>query len=179
MPLTDAACRNAKCPSDKPRARLADSLGLYLEVTPSGGRYFRLKCRHGGKEKRLGLGVYPRVTLTQARKLRDQARELLATGTDPSQARQDARLARSVADANSFEAVARAWHEQWKAARTDHHADYVLRRLEADVFPMVGALPPPLQCASLNVADGSTPSAARRTRPVSGHNSSLPASSAR
>ena len=141
MPLTDTACRNAKCPSDKPRARLADSLGLYLEVTPAGGKYFRLKYRHGGKEKRLGLGVYPKVTLTQARKLRDQARELIADGVDPSQARQQDRLARSAADANSFESVARAWHGQWKAARTDHHADYVLRRLEADVFPVVGALP--------------------------------------
>lgn len=99
------------------------------------------EIRHAGKEKRLGLGVYSKVTLTQARKLRDQARELLANGIDPSQARQDDRLARSVADASSFEAVARAWHEQWKAARTDNHADYVLRRLEADVFPVIGALP--------------------------------------
>lgn len=141
MPLTDTACRNAKCPSDKPRARLTDSLGLYLEVTPAGGKYWRLKYRHAGKEKRLGLGVYPKVTLTQARKLRDQARDLIADRVDPSQARQQDRLAKSVADANSFEVVARAWHEQWKAARTDHHAAYVLRRLEADVFPAIGALP--------------------------------------
>ena len=89
-----------RCPSDKPRARLADRLGLYLAVTPICGRYFRQKYRHASKEKRLGPGV---------------------------------------ADANSFEAVARAWHEQWKAARTDHHADHVQRRLEADLFPVIGA----------------------------------------
>lgn len=140
MPLTDPACRNAKCPSDRPRARFADSKGLYLEVLPTGGKYWRLKYRHAGKEKRLGLGVYPAVSLAQARKERDKARELIAAGQDPSAARQEAKAARLVAVANSFEAVARAWHEQWKAARTDHHTAYVLRRLEADVFPVIGAL---------------------------------------
>ncbi len=141
MPLTDSACRNAKCPSDKPRARFADSLGLYLEVLPAGGKYWRLKYRFNGKEKRLGLGVYPAVTLAQARKDRDAARALLDQGQDPSAARQDAKAARAASAESTFEAVARAWHTQWKAARTDHHTAYVLRRLEADVFPVIGGLP--------------------------------------
>lgn len=141
MPLTDAACRNAKCPADKLRARFADGQGLYLEVLPAGGKYWRLKYRFDGKEKRLGLGVYPSVTLAEARKARDRARALLDEGQDPSAARQDAKAARTAAAGTSFEAVARAWHAQWRAARTEHHADYVLRRLEADVFPSLGRLP--------------------------------------
>jgi len=140
MPLTDTACRNAKCPPDKPRIRLADAQGLYLEVCAA-GKYWRLKYRHAGKEKRISLGVYPEVSLKDARAKRDEARQKLASGVDPSAARQEARQALRVALDNSFENVARAWHTQWKAARTDHHADYVLRRLEADVFPVIGALP--------------------------------------
>lgn len=139
MPLTDAQCRNATCPDGKLRARYADSHGLYLEVLPGGGKYWRLKYRVGGKEKRLGLGIYPAVPLAKARQERERARELLAHGLDPSAARQDAKAAAAASTANNFEAVARAWHAQWRAARTDHHADYVLRRLEADVFPEVGA----------------------------------------
>ncbi|MEW6705027.1 MAG: integrase arm-type DNA-binding domain-containing protein [Pseudomonadota bacterium] len=141
MPLTDTACRNAKCPADKARARFSDSQGLYLEVLPSGGKYWRLKYRYAGKEKRLGLGVYPAVPLKDARSKRDEARAQLAAGQDPSLVRQEKKLARLIAQEHSFEAVARAWHKQWESARTDHHAQYVLRRLEADVFPALGAKP--------------------------------------
>src|SRR5688500_97215 len=97
MPLTDTTCRSATCPERKPRARFADSLGLYLEVLPAGGKYWRLKYRFGGKEKRLGLGVYPAVPLKDARAERDKARALLAAGEDPSAARQEAKLAQRVA----------------------------------------------------------------------------------
>lgn len=140
VPLTDAFCRNAKCPEGKPRARFSDSEGLYLEVLPAGGKYWRLKYRYGSpaREKRLGLGVYPAVSLKEARSKRDGARELLSQGQDPSAARREAKTARAAASASTFEAAARAWHAQWKAARTDHHADYVLRRLEADVLPEIG-----------------------------------------
>jgi integrase len=141
MPLTDPACRNAKCPPNKARVRHADSQGLYLEVLPNGGKYWRLKYRHAGKEKRLGLGVYPAVSLKDARTKRDEARAQLAAGQDPSAVRKETKLARLVAQEHSFEAVARAWHAQWKSARTDHHAQYVLRRLEADVFPLLGGKP--------------------------------------
>src|SRR5258706_4219515 len=123
MPLTDAACRNAKCPADKARARFSDSLGLYLEVLPAGGRYWRLKYGFGGKEKRLGLGVYPAVSLKDARTARDEARQALTGGVDPSAARQEAKQALRVATDNSFEAVARAWHMHWKATRSDNHVE--------------------------------------------------------
>lgn len=141
MPLTDTACRNAKCPADKQRARYFDAEGLYLEVLPSGGKYWRLKYRYGGKEKRLGLGVYDAVSLKEARAGRDKARALLASGQDPSAARQEAKLALRVAADNSFEVIARAWHAHWKETRSESHVDYVLRRLEADVFPALGHRP--------------------------------------
>lgn len=141
MPLTEVACKNARCPEDKARLRLADSGGLYLEAIPAGGRYWRWKYRYGGKEKRLALGTYPEVTLAQARKARDAARVTLAGGTDPAQVRADARTAARLRTETHFEGVARAWFEHWKGPRSDRHATYVLRRLEMDVFPVLGHKP--------------------------------------
>lgn len=141
MALTDPACKNAKCPPDKPRARFSDSGGLYLEVTPAGAKLWRWKYRHGGKEKRLALGAYPAVTLKQARADRDAARAILDTGTDPVQARKDEKAAQQLRLGTTFEAVARAWYANWSAARSQRHAGYVIRRLEADVFPAIGAKP--------------------------------------
>ncbi len=112
---------------------------MYLEVMPTGARYWRLKYRMSGKEKRLSLGVYPRVSLVQARQARTKARELIAKGIDPSLKRQQEKVAEPMAPDQTFESVARAWHKHWKAARSDHHADYVIRRLAADVFPEIGA----------------------------------------
>ena len=141
MPLTDVACRNATCPAGKPRERYFDGLGMYLEVTPTGNKYWRLKYRFGPKEKRLALGIYPEVTLGAARRARDKARELLSEGRDPVAPRKEAKLLRQAAMENTFEAIARAWHEQWRSSRTDHHTEYVIRRLAADVFPVLGHLP--------------------------------------
>jgi len=138
MPLTDVACRNATCPAGKPRERYSDSLGMYLEVTPTGRKYWRPKYRFGAKEKRLALGIYPEVSLAAARRARDKARELLSEGHDPVAPRKEAKLIRQAATENTFEAIARAWHEQWRASRTDHHTEYVIRRLAADVFPVLG-----------------------------------------
>jgi len=100
-----------------------------------------MKYRHGGKEKRLALGVYPEVSLAEARKRRDKAREALASGEDPSQVKREEKLAKALLDATTFELVARQWWEHWKGPRSARHADYVLRRLEADVFPALGARP--------------------------------------
>lgn len=141
MALTDAACRNAKCPPDKPRKRYAAGESLYLEVQPNGAKHWRWKYRFAGKEKRLALGTYPAVSLAEARKARDSARETLDKGTDPVQARQDAKQALQVRTDNTFKTVALAWWEHWKGPRSERHADYVKRRLEADVFPMIGATP--------------------------------------
>lgn len=138
---TDLACKAAICEPGKPYERHPAGLGMYLEVTAAGGKYWRMKYRHGGKEKRLALGVYPEISLADARKRRDKARETLAAGDDPGQLKREAKLARALQDASTFEKVARQWWEQWKGAKSPRHADYVIRRLEADVFPVLGSRP--------------------------------------
>jgi len=139
MPLTDAACKQAQA-REKPY-KLSDSEGLYLEVRPNGGRYWMLKYRAGGKEKRISLGVYPKVGLKDARKLRGAAKEVLDKGIDPSIARKEEKLRQSMFSATSFEGVARQWWAHWKEDKTDRHASNILKRLEADVFPLLGAKP--------------------------------------
>jgi integrase len=139
MALTDTACRNAK-PGPKP-VKLFDSLGLYLLVQPTGGKLWRLKYRFGGKERLLALGIYPDVGLKQVRERRDKAREQLASGIDPGQQKKAEKLQRRIAADNSFEAVARAWWAQWSSTKSAKHRDEVMRRLETDVFPEIGALP--------------------------------------
>ena len=141
MPLTNPACINATCPDDKRHARYPDGQGLYLEVLPNGGKYWRLKYRFAGKEKRLALGVFPAVSLAKARKERTAAREQLDKGIDPSAAKQDRKLAQRLAIGTEFEAVARAWFSHWSGPRSERHSTYVLRRLEADVFPAIGHKP--------------------------------------
>jgi integrase len=114
---------------------------MYLEVTAAGGKYWRMKYRHVGKEKRLALGVYPSVSLADARRKRDQARSKLIEGMDPGQLKRDAKLTRAMLDATTFEKVALHWWEHWRGPRSARHADYVMRRLKADVFPILGSRP--------------------------------------
>lgn len=137
MPLTDTECRKAK-PDAKPK-RIADGAGLYLEVMPGGAKYWRLKYRHGGKEKRLAIGVYPEVGLKEARDKRDAARRLLREGVDPSVAKRAARIAQAGAD--SFEALAREWMAQTAGKRVQTTNSTILARLEADLFPWLGKRP--------------------------------------
>ena len=111
MPLTDTAIRNCK-PGVKP-AKLFDKDGLFLLVTPSGGKWWRLKYRYHGREKLLSLGVYPDTSLTKARAKRDEARALLASDVDPSEHRRATKAAHGAE--NSFEAVAREWHTKFSA----------------------------------------------------------------
>ncbi|MFT3664626.1 tyrosine-type recombinase/integrase [Piscinibacter sp.] len=141
MALTDKTCKSADCPADKARTRFADSGGLYLEARPSGVKLWYWKYRFAGKEKRMAFGAYPAVSLAQARAARDEARLALKAGDDPVQVRKDAKLAKHVALGKTFEAVARQWFEHWKGPKSARHADYVLRRLEADVFPAIGRKP--------------------------------------
>ena len=97
----------------KPREKaykLSDGAGLYLEVVPSGSRYWRMKYRFNGKEKRMAFGVYPNVTLAQARALRDEAKKKLSEGIDPSTAKKEEKLVRDVQLNNTFQAVALEWH---------------------------------------------------------------------
>jgi integrase len=139
MPLTDRAIRNAKA-ADKP-LRMFDSGGMYLEIAPSGGKWWRLKYRHGGKEKRLSLGVYPDVGLADARERRDAARKLIADGKDPSAERKAEKREAKGRAANSFEAVAREWYAKQAHTWVETHASDVLRRLEANLFPEIGEQP--------------------------------------
>ncbi len=139
MPLTDTAIRNAK-PGAKAQ-RLFDGGGLYLEIAPSGGRWWRLKYRFGGKEKRLSLGTYPDTSLKAARDRRDDARQLLATGSDPGEQRKSDKLQKQLEAERAFKRVALAWldHQTARWAPTTKAA--VLASLEADAFPILGPMP--------------------------------------
>ena len=135
--LTDTNIRKAK-----PRVKafkLFDAGGLYLEVNPAGGKWWRWKYRHGGKEKRLSLGVYPDVSLKSARAKRDAARQQLAAGIDPGYARRSEKIAR--AGAESFEAIAREWHAKFSPGWVASHGDRIIRRFESDLFPWLGTRP--------------------------------------
>jgi integrase len=137
--LSDTRIRTTK-PAAKP-VRLYDERGLYLEVTPTGGRWWRLKYRFEGREKLLSMGTYPDTGLKVARAKRDQARELLAQGVDPSDARRAEKATQSEQASNSFEAVAREWHTTVHVAQVSAgHAARTLIRLEQDVFPWLGGL---------------------------------------
>ena len=105
--LTAVAIRNAK-PGGKPQ-RLFDGGRLYLELMPTGARYWRMKYRYGGKEKRLALGVFLEVTLANARKQRNAARGLLRDGSDPSAERNAGKARVMLSSAETFEAIARDW----------------------------------------------------------------------
>ena len=139
MALTDKAIRAAKH-GEKP-VRLFDGGGLYLELAPNGGKWWRLKYRFAGKEKRLSLGVYPHVALKQARGRRDDAKRLLANGVDPSEQRKATKAIVTERAANSFEAVGREWFASFSKKWVKGHSDKILRRLERNVFPYLGGRP--------------------------------------
>jgi len=136
MALTDTAVRNAK-PDLKP-AKLADEKGLFLLINPNGTKYWRQKYRFDGKEKLLAHGVYPDVSLKDARAKRDAARKLLADGVDPGENRKVQKAAKAERAANSFEAVAREWYTKHSPGWAKSHADKIMGRLEKDVFPWIG-----------------------------------------
>lgn len=138
-PLTDLKVRRAK-PTDKPY-RLADGKGLYLQVMPNGARYWRMKYRFDEKEKLASFGVYPEVTLAEAREKCLPARRLLADGADPGESKKELKRARVMQAASSFEAVAREWFDNQKGGWTEIYAGKVINSLEVDVFPRIGARP--------------------------------------
>lgn len=139
MKLTEVKCKNAK-PEKKTR-KISDGLGMYLEVTPNGGKYWRLKYRHLGKEKRLALGVYPEVSLKEAREKRYEARELIKANKDPSYIKKQQKAQALGEAANTFEVIAREWHAHNKPDWKPEHAETLLKRLEKDVFPAIGDAP--------------------------------------
>lgn len=139
MPLTDTIIRNAK-PETKPIV-LTDGRGLSIQIQPHGGKWWRFRYRFEGKAKMLSFGTYPDVGLKDARERREEARTLLAKGVDPGAQRKAQKGARAERAANSFEVIAREWFERHKEGWAESHASKIMRRLELDVFPWLGARP--------------------------------------
>ena len=128
----------------KPREKayqLAEGAGLYLEVAPSGSRYWRMKYRFNGKEKRMAFGVYPAVSLAQARALRDEAKKKLAEGIDPSFAKKEEKLVRDVRLHNTFQAVALEWHGTKVSRWSEGYASDIIEAFNKDIFPYIGQQP--------------------------------------
>lgn len=139
MPLSDTAIRSAK-PSDKP-VRMFDGGGLYLEISPSGGKLWRMKYRFGGKEKRLSFGTYPEVSLREARERREEARKLLANDSDPGAVKKAQKAAHAELAANSYEVICREWLENKRSVIEEAQYLKALARQTKDVFPWLGSRP--------------------------------------
>jgi integrase len=139
MPLSDRQIKAAK-PRDKVY-RLSDERSLYLEITPAGGKYWRMKYRIHGKEKRLAIGVYPDVSLAEARAQRDNARKLLTQGIDPSTEKKARKQSGREAAENSFEVVAREWFSVRMTDMSDGHQKRTIRALEKHLFGSIGKRP--------------------------------------
>lgn len=169
MPLTDTAIRRV-IPGPKTQ-KLTDGQGMYLEVAPSGGKWWRLKYRIAGVEKRLSLGTYPDTSLKAARDKRDEARALIAQGIDPSDVRKASKVQTQAEEAdaareaaglpapNSFEQIAREWYETRREDWSPTYGQKIMRRLEVDVFPWLGSKPitsitPPMVLAVLRRVEG-------------------------
>ena len=137
--LTDLACRTAAT-RDKDY-KLADSLGLYLFVTKAGHKSWRMKYRFGKKEKRLVFGPYPEVSLAQARRERDAARERLRAGVDPALEKRQRAAAAATSGDRAFRTLAEAWVEQQAPIWSERHMKIVRRNLARDVYPKIGSTP--------------------------------------
>jgi integrase len=156
MSLSDAKVRNAS-----PRARpykIADGEGLFLFITPPGGKYWRMRYFFAGKEKLLALGVYPEISLADARERRAQARKVLAAGKDPGEAKKEARRIVKLKSSNAFETVAREWFEKRKHEWAPSSARTTLARLEQHILPKLGPMPvaditPPQVLATARVVE--------------------------
>ena len=139
MALTDTEIKKAKA---KEKAySLNDSGGLYLWITPAGGKLWRWAYRFDGKEKLMSLGKYPDVSLALARERHAEARKLLATGVDPMAQRKAEKTAEKIAVENSFQSVTTQWLEHWQEGKSPRHVDSVRRRMAADILPCLGARP--------------------------------------
>ena len=138
MAMTDTKAKNAK-PKDK-QYKIFDADGLFLLISPKGGKWWRFKYRFGGKEKLMSLGTYPEISLVEARGKRDEARKKVAKGIDPMQARKEQK-AEKLKTKSTFELVAREWHKKFKPTWSGKYADEIIGRLEYNVFPWIGNIP--------------------------------------
>lgn len=139
MALTAIQVKNARA-TDKP-IKLSDGGGLFLLVQPNGARYWRLAYRFAGKQKTLALGVYPDVSVLDARERREKARRLLADGVDPGEHRKSTKTMRIGLAANTFEAIGREWYAKTAPALADSTRGKLLKYLDGDVFPIIGNRP--------------------------------------
>jgi len=153
MKLTATQIKNVK-PTEKPQ-KLSDGGGMFLLIQPTGAKLWRLSYRYDGKQKTLSLGKYPIVGLAEARERRHELKKMLEQGIDPGAARK----ATKTADSNTFEFLAKEWHEKFKATWSKSHASRIWRRLEKDVMPYLGARPvkditPPELLATMRRIEG-------------------------
>lgn len=139
MPLTDIVAKNAK--STEKKYKLSDEKGLFLLIHPNGSKYWQMKFRFSGKEKLLSFGTYPETSLKEARDKRDKARKQIQEGLNPSQEKKLEKLQRHISSENSFQSIATEWHSKQLERWTPRHANYVLKRLEADIFTELGSRP--------------------------------------
>jgi integrase len=139
MALSDTKVRTLK-PEAKPY-KLSDERGLFLLVTPAGGKLWRLKYRINKVEKSLALGAYPDVSLADARDARDEARKVIAAGEDPSELRKAVKSGKLDDALNSFEAIAREWWQSHMKNMAESHKNKVIRRFELYLFPWLGKKP--------------------------------------
>lgn len=139
MALTARQVETAK-PKEK-SYKLFDGGGLYLEVTAKGSRYWRMKYRFGGKEKRLAFGVFPTVTLAEAREMRNQAKKVLAAGGDPGEIKKEEKAIQKLNTGNTFEAIAREWHKSKADRWSLRYRDEIIDTFEKDIFPYIGKRP--------------------------------------
>lgn len=169
--LTATAVKNAKA-RDK-QYKLSDGHGLYLLVKPTGGKYWRYGYRAHGKQKELALGVFPEVTLAEAREEHAAAHKLVSKGVDPSEQRKLEKLTRAHARANTFEAVAREWFSRHMEPMSESHRVRTLRILEKDLYPRLGHRPiaeiePPELLAALRQIEQRTVDIAIRAKQAAG-----------
>lgn len=137
--LTDAQVKRAKA-GEKPY-RLTDGGGLHLFITPAGGKLWRLRYEFGGKEKLLSIGHYPAISLHDARRARDDAKAVIRSGKDPATTKKLGKLSGAKTSSETFELIAREWHDLQKSQWVDRHASDVIESLEKEVFPHVGDVP--------------------------------------
>jgi hypothetical protein len=134
--LTDTKVRNA--PTKDQAYRLSDSVGLYLYISPAGGKLWRWKYRFGVKEKLMSFGSYPEVSLAAARAAHLEERKRLAAGTDPMAERKAQKNPQIEPEQGLFCVVAKAWFEKWKKGKSARHTLYTERRMETDILPCLG-----------------------------------------
>ncbi|WP_236648680.1 integrase arm-type DNA-binding domain-containing protein [Spirosoma sp. 209] len=165
-------CQTAK-PKTKPY-KLADGEGLYLEISPKGTKFWRLKYRLHGKEKRVSLGAYPAVSIADARKVKDEMKQDIKIGLDPVLKRQQAAQLQALAQQVNFRSMAMEWHGRQMPLWKPKHAQIIKHRFEKYVFPTLGNFPladikPVMMLSCLQQIEKTAPDLSRRMKAACSH----------